>query len=84
MGVHIFWFAVLKKYIFFNHGDSPFSCHFVVNSAGINSSPDSSYFVHHHTDKYLCGESANFFVIFCRPEEFPFILLPNLSAAEVI
>ena len=59
MGVHILWLAV-----FFNRGNSPFPFHFLVNSAGINSSPDSSYFVHNHADKYLCGKSAKIF--FCH------------------
>ena len=76
----------------FYRGNSPFSLHFLVNSAGINSSPDSSYFVHHQADKYLCGESANVFLSsfagqrnFCLlAEEVPFILLSNVSATEAI
>ena len=65
MGVHILWLAVFKKLCFLivvtHLFPSVFFC-FLVNSAGINSSSDSSYFVHHQADKYLCGESANFFL----------------------
>ena len=69
----------------------------LTRTAGISSSPDSSHFVRHHADDYLWRErqknkklllfaghihdKRNFCLL---AEEFPFILLANLSAAEAI
>ena len=82
--------VVLDIYLYLN-------VNFVFQSAGINSSPDSSHFVRYHADDYLYGVSAP--KIFWPPfagrihnrtnfcllaEEFPFISPANLSAAEVV
>ena len=81
---------VLQIYLYFY-------VNFVFQSAGINLSPDSSHFVRYHADDYLYGVSASpkilppfaaasitrqIFVY--EAEEFSFILLANLSSAEVI